>query len=581
MTWWLLNSSRLALEKACIAELEAAVDWLQLKSWRATPDLLMCVEFQIIHGQKEFDLVMEYPSVFPDSPPMIRTRDGSQISHHQYGAEGELCLEHRPDNWLPSITGADMVSSCQRLLAEENPEDGERVHARSAHVASTGRDFRSKHLRFLATSADIAALDDLPEFSMETLALRDRFAGTVLIASTIRLGEKEAARYETDLILPKAGREESGIAVRVPSAGMIGATSQEALHKALTDTGLGDLASTLMDSGDDTHLLIGNAGNWELYWIYGEPNSRKVTLYKTMRVPEDAPRLPADYLALCDLKIGVVGCGSLGSKIAASLCRSGIGAFLLIDEDIFFPHNVVRNELTLTDTGAHKSVSLKNRLLEINPLCDVTALRMQLGGQESAASMAGALEGLGACDLLIDATGEPAAFNMISSVAVRQRKPMVWAEVFAGGIGGFVARARPDIDPVPLEARKQIDIWCEEQGVEWIRPEDEGRYVGQDRDGHPLIADDAEVGVVAGHAARFATDILARLEASIFPVSAYVVGFSSEWLFEQPFDTRPIDLAPEGRWGSISDELSTEEMLKLLQEHLPPKGNDDATASAE
>lgn len=67
---------------------------------------------------------MRYPSVFPDSSPMVFTEDQLQISLHQYGPSGELCLEHRPDNWHPSVTGADMVASCRRLLVEEQPDTG-------------------------------------------------------------------------------------------------------------------------------------------------------------------------------------------------------------------------------------------------------------------------------------------------------------------------------------------------------------------------------------------------------------------------------------------------------------------------
>ena len=241
----------------------------------------------------------------------------------------------------------------------------------------------------------------------------------------------------------------------------------------------------------------------------------------------------------------------------------------------------MRNELDLSEAGAHKSHALRDRLLKLNPRSDVKALRMTIGGQESAESMAGALEALGGCDLLIDATAEPAAFNLIASVSTRQKKPMVWVEVFAGGIGGLIARARPELDPTPLSARSQIEVWCTDQGVEWIGPDDAVRYDSQDEDGNPLIADDAEVALIASHATRFATDILARPDASIFPMSAYIIGFSSQWLFEQPFDTRPIDLQPSGVWGETADNLEPEALLKLFQEHLPPKEDTDATSAAK
>lgn len=274
-------------------------------------------------------------------------------------------------------------------------------------------------------------------------------------------------------------------------------------------------------------------------------------------------------------------CGSMGSKIAASLCRARVGKFVLIDEDIFFPGNVVRNELDLKYAGVHKASGLRERLKNLAPGADVRTFRMSLGGQESAASMAGALEELGECDMLIDATASPEAFNMIASVATRRKVPMVWAEVFAGGIGGVIARARPEWDPIPLAARGQIDIWCKDQGVTWIKPENPERYEGQSQDDVPLIAHDADVSVVAAHASRYAIDILARPQASIFPMSAYVIGLSSEWLFNQPFDTRPIDLQPDGEWGETMDVTDPEAALKIFMEHLPPNGEADATAVAD
>lgn len=581
MIWWLSRNTRLASEKAALADLEGSVDWLQVGKWQANPDLAMCVDLKIEHRGEEFGFKMRYPSIFPDAPPMIFTDDQSRISLHQYGPDGELCLEHRPDNWQPAITGADMVASCHRLLAEEQPEGGDTVQARSAHVASLGRDLRSKFCRLLVTESDLKAINGLPEYTGEAVSLSERKAASTFISSINHIGSKDDPLWISDLVLPKADREELGTAVRVPGSGACGKTSADDLRSMLEGVKLQDLASELFDTDATTHLLMGDKDKWELFWLYGEAKARKVISYSMVIVPPERQRLPTGFDDLANKKVGIVGCGSVGSKIAASLCRTGVGKFLLIDEDIFFPGNVVRNELELNETGAHKSHALRDRLKNLAPNADVTALRMTLGGQESAESMTGALEALGDCDLLIDATASPKAFNMIASIATRQKKPMVWAEVFAGGIGGVVARARPDLDPVPLAARGQIEVWCNDQGVDWIRPEGAGQYDGQGDDGAPLIADDAEVTIIASHATRLATDILARPDTGIFPMSAYVIGLSSEWLFEQPFDTRPIDLKPDGQWGETSDALEPEELLEILKEHWPPKEGHDATAAAE
>ena len=581
MIWWLFRSKRLQSEKVALANLEGDVNWLQVGKWQINNDLAMSVDFQIVLGDVEFAFQMVYPSVFPDAPPMVYTADRSSISLHQYGADGELCLEHRPDNWQPLITGADMVASCHRLLVEEHPDEGKIVHARSAHIASLGRDLRSKNCRILITKADIEALNTLAECTSESLALCERQEDSTYISSIHYFGTKDMPVWTSDLVMPKGGTDYTGIAVRVPGTGKQGAIKPDDLRTLLDGVGLQDLGKSLCDSNTTIPLLIGDGQDWELFWICDEAQKRKIIAYTTVKVPNERRRLPDGFEELSEKRVGIVGCGSLGSKIAASLCRSGVRNFLLVDEDIFFPGNIVRNELDLREVGVHKSSALRIRLLNIAPAADVKALRITLGGQESAASMVGALEALGDCDLLVDATADSTAFNMIASVSTRKKKPMVWAEVFSGGIGGFVARSRPDLDPVPLSARRQFATWCNDQGVEWVRPEDAGLYDGQGDAGQPLIADDAEVALIASHVTRFASDILARPRASIFPVSVYVVGFSSEWLFEQPFDTRPIDLQPDGVWGEVSDNLKPEDLFKLLKEHLPPQKSSNATAVAE
>lgn len=578
MTWWLLQHSRLGREKAALAELESGADWLSVENWQANSDLEMCVAFSITHGDKRFAFRLRYPSIFPDAPPMIFTNDGSQISNHQYGSDGELCLEHRPDNWHPSITGADMVASCHRLIVEEQPGSGEIVHARSAHTASLGRDLRSQSFRFLMSESDMVAVNGLPDHVESEFTFSERKTANIYVASLTRIGLKDDPTWVSDLVLPEGYAPVNGTVVRVPGTGDFPAVTAKTLGGLLNEHGLDDLRGRVLDTDTFTHLLLGDADKWELFSIFGKADDRKIHPYKTVIVPAEQQRLPEEFKVLADKTVGIVGCGSVGSKVAASLCRTGVSKFLLIDDDIFFPGNAVRNELDLSVTGAHKAVGLRERLKNLAPEVSVREFRMTLGGQESAASMVGALEALGDCDVLIDATGSPTAFNMIASMAMRKSKPMVWAQVFAGGIGGLIGRARPHVDPVPLLARGQIDRWCEEQGVEWIKPDDPERYGGQGADGSPMVADDAEVGVIAAHASRFVIDLLVRPDGSFFPFSAYVIGLSSEWLFEQPFDTRPIDLIPAGEWGEKVEPHDADALVAILKVHLPPREGADAVA---
>lgn len=580
MTWWLLQRSRLASEKASLAQLEESVDWLRIKNWYANTELCMCANFTIVHGEREYLLEMEYPSVFPDSPPMIFTEDRIRISGHQYGANGELCLEHRPDNWRPSITGADMVASCYRLLAEEHPDEGRVLHARSAHTASLGRDLRSEALRFVATASDVKALNSLKAHVVYGLCLKERFVAVTAIATIGSIGDRESPVWTSELILPEGALETSGVAVRMKK-GRLGSVNTVAdIDELLKREKLTEVRKKLTQSDETIRLLLGEKNKWILFWLYGKTNERKLYKYKTMHIPGTKKRIPNSFEALGTKAIGIVGCGSIGSKVAASLCRSGAKEFLLIDEDIFFPANVVRNELDLTSVGTHKAYAVRARLQQINPKCEVKTLRISLGGQESGASMAGALEALGECDILIDATADPRAFNLVASVSTRTKTPMIWCQVFAGGVGGLIARARPDIDPVPVAARDQIHVWCEDQGVEWAGINGDNDYEAEGIDEEPMVADDAAVSIIASHASRFAVDVLVNPDTSEFPASAYLIGLSSQWIFHEPFDTAPIELSLSGAWGEVMDPLLVDEMMAVLKEHLPTKGSTDGSANS-
>jgi proteasome lid subunit RPN8/RPN11 len=139
---------------------------------------------------------------------------------------------------------------------------------------------------------------------------------------------------------------------------------------------------------------------------------------------------------------------------------------------------------------------------------------------------------------------------------------MVWAEVYAGGIGGFVGRLRPNIEPPPHEARRQYLAWCQKQNVPWQRQDAD--YGSRGGGMPPAVADDGDVGVIAAHASRMAIDALLRPEESLFPHPAYVIGLQRAWIFDAPFDTRPIDFIAEGSWAPAPTPERTADALEFM-----------------
>jgi len=77
---------------------------------------------------------------------------------------------------------------------------------------------------------------------------------------------------------------------------------------------------------------------------------------------------------LNSMSVLVFGAGGVGSWAAEALVRSGIGKIGIIDNDIICASNVNRQvEATSLTIGQPKASALKNRLLEINPECNITA----------------------------------------------------------------------------------------------------------------------------------------------------------------------------------------------------------------
>lgn len=69
--------------------------------------------------------------------------------------------------------------------------------------------------------------------------------------------------------------------------------------------------------------------------------------------------------------VGIAGLGGLGSNIAISLARIGIGKLVLVDFDVVEPSNLNRQQYFIQDIGKYKAVALKEQLKQINPFIKI------------------------------------------------------------------------------------------------------------------------------------------------------------------------------------------------------------------
>lgn len=75
--------------------------------------------------------------------------------------------------------------------------------------------------------------------------------------------------------------------------------------------------------------------------------------------------------------VAILGIGGVGTFAAEALARSGIGRLILVDKDVVDITNVNRQLIALLSTiGQPKADLMKERIKDINPVCEVIALKM-------------------------------------------------------------------------------------------------------------------------------------------------------------------------------------------------------------
>ena len=102
---------------------------------------------------------------------------------------------------------------------------------------------------------------------------------------------------------------------------------------------------------------------------------------------------------LSEARVAVVGLGGVGAMAAEMLVRAGVGHVVLVDVDVVSVSNINRQLPALHSTvGRPKCEVMRERLVDINPLLDVTVLPEYLN-EESIPSLLGPL----ALDGIVDA----------------------------------------------------------------------------------------------------------------------------------------------------------------------------------
>ena len=136
-----------------------------------------------------------------------------------------------------------------------------------------------------------------------------------------------------------------------------------------------------------------------------------------------------------DKEVIILGCGSVGSLVALQLAKSGVGNFLLVDNDIVEYHNLCRHQCGISDVGRYKTDALKDRILNINASAKVTCevstvemLRKEVFDKHCVKEKT----------IIVGCADNRAADVYANSIAVMYKVPFIsigfWERAFAGEI---------------------------------------------------------------------------------------------------------------------------------------------------
>jgi sulfur carrier protein ThiS adenylyltransferase len=127
-------------------------------------------------------------------------------------------------------------------------------------------------------------------------------------------------------------------------------------------------------------------------------------------------------------RIGIAGCGGLGSAVAVALTRTGVGRLLLVDFDVIEPSNLNRQQFFVDQIGRKKTEALAENLKRMNPYVTIETRDMALTRDNIPEVFAG-------CNVVAECFDDPQAKREMT-VAMRTKMPEM-PLVTVSGIAGY------------------------------------------------------------------------------------------------------------------------------------------------
>lgn len=208
---------------------------------------------------------------------------------------------------------------------------------------------------------------------------------------------------------------------------------------------------------------------------------KKPTLeeYESLLTARHTPNL---HKSLKKGTVAILGLGGLGSNVASSLSRIGVGKLILADFDIVEPSNLNRQNYFINDIGKFKTEATMENIKKINPFVDIKLVNEKITKEN--------MNLFSDADIIVEAFDNPNCKAEISNyVLIHMRDKYLIA---SSGMAGYY-------DSNIIQTKKIRDKFyiC-------------GDFVNEAKEGDGLMA--PRVSICANHMANKVVQILANGE---------------------------------------------------------------------
>jgi hypothetical protein len=411
------------------------------------------------------------PSVYPVEP-LIRNQRHQEPTKGRINLPGALCLlPHNPDRWVVGMTCQDIIERAVAWFkAYENgtlndefaPPEIERFFPATNHLTEPSLilvdsllktklgERRGGCLLIPTVSGKFAFLDVFGE--LETKAAVEeltRLLGLILPGEAVsKEGWLTGEWFELDReppmpvplnsgdflsLLKRSGRatpEVHSVVRQNPRMVALRYPTPAGQHwlifqSKFTYPSLAGFRKASFDSKVHEVNRVNALKMYSVYHINPETIFRRVSGYEVETLQGKSCLL--------------LGCGSIGSRVAELLLKSGVGTLTLVDKDELRAGNVSRHVLGLDYIGQNKAAGLKKFLHKRNPDAKIGAYDADIVYAPEALS-----EMIARSDVVVSCMGNDASELFVSSAAAPMGRPTLFCRSYLQGrLGELLIRSPP------------------------------------------------------------------------------------------------------------------------------------------